>query len=229
MRRWLARDVMTRDVITVGELTPYKEIVDVLVTHAVSAVPVLADGGHVVGIVSEADLLHKMEFTGVEPYAGLLERKRRRIARAKSGADTARDLMTSPAIVVGPVESLATVAKLMEAERVKRVPVVDRHRRLVGIVSRRDLLRVYLREDESIRTEIVQEVLLRTLWIPSGTITVTVDRGVVSLSGTVDRRSTVPLVARLVEGIAGVVDVANHLTYHFDDTTDPDGSHPAFG
>jgi osmotically-inducible protein OsmY len=99
----------------------------------------------------------------------------------------------------------------------------------VGIVSRRDLLRVYLREDESIRTEIVQEVLMRTLWIPSGTITVTVDRGVVSLSGTVDRRSTVPLVARLVEGIAGVVDVANHLTYHFDDTTDPDRSPPAFG
>jgi CBS domain-containing protein len=229
MRRWLARDVMTTDVITVGELTPYKEIVDVLVTHAVSAVSVLADGGHVVGIVSEAGLLHKMEFTGVEPYAGLLERKRRRIARAKSGGDTARDLMTSPAIVVGPVESLATVAKLMDAERVKRVPVVDGHRRLVGIVSRRDLLRLYLRDDESIRTEIVQEVLLRTLWIPSGTITVAVDRGVVSLSGTVDRGSTVPLVARLVEGIAGVVDVANHLTYHFDDTTDPDRSHPAFG
>jgi CBS domain-containing protein len=137
--------------------------------------------------------------------------------------------MTSPAIVVGPVESLATVAKLMDAERVKRVPVVDGHRRLVGIVSRRDLLRLYLRDDESIRTEIVQEVLLRTLWIPSGTITVAVDRGVVSLSGTVDRRSTVPLVARLVEGIAGVVDVANHLTYHFDDTADPDRSHPAFG
>ncbi len=115
----------------------------------------LDDGGHVVGIVSEADLLHKMEFTGLEPYAGLLER--RRIARAKSGADTARDLTTSPAIVVGPVESLTTVAKLMDAERIKRVPVVDGHRRLVGIISRRDLLRVYLRDDESIQTEIVQE------------------------------------------------------------------------
>jgi CBS domain-containing protein len=92
--------------------------------------------------------------------------------------------MTSPAIVVGPVQSLTTVAKLMDAERVKRAPVVDGYGQLVGIVSRRDLLRTYLRDGESIRTEIVQEVLLHTLWIQPETLTVTVDQGAVSLAGT---------------------------------------------
>jgi CBS domain-containing protein len=220
MRRWLVRDVMTTDVVTVGEAVPYKEIVDTLAQHAVSALPVIGDDGRVVGIVSEADLLHKMEFAGLEPHVHLLERKRRRTARTKAAADVARDLMSSPAVVTGPGDSLSAVAKLMDAERVKRLPVVDEDGRLVGIISRRDLLRVYLRDDDAIAEEIVDQVLLRTLWIEPGTITVAVSRGVVTLSGTVDRRSTVPLVVKLVEAVGGVVDVVDNLTYHYDDTAD---------
>jgi len=220
MRRWLVGDVMTKDVVTVTADTPYKEVVERLTAHAVSAVPVVADDGQVVGVVSEADLLHKMEFVGAGSPARFLERKRRRGARAKSTAELAGDLMTAPALVISPAESVTTAAKLMEAERVKRMPVVDQHGRLVGIVSRRDLLRLYLRGDEAIRGEVLDEVLNRTLWISPGTVTVEVNRGVVGLSGTVDRLSTIALVIRLVEGVAGVVDVENHLTYHLDDTVD---------
>jgi CBS-domain-containing membrane protein len=219
---------MTKDVVTVVETTHYKEVVEVLAAHAVSAVPVVAGDGRVIGVVSEADLLHKMEFAGAEPYAGFLERKGRRTARAKSEAELAGELMSSPAIVISLAESVTTAARLMDAERVKRIPVVDQYGRLVGIVSRRDLLRVHLRGDEAIRDEVVEDVLVRTLWIAPGTITVAVNHGVVSLAGTVDRLSTIALVVRLVEGVAGVVDVANHLTYHHDDTTNPGPHQVAF-
>ncbi len=218
MRRWSVGDVMTTDVVTVKADTPYKDVVETLVRHGVSAAPVVDGEGRVLGVVSEADLLHKMEYAGAEPFAGFLERKRRRTARTKSEGERAEDLMTAPAIVVSPVESLTTAAKLLEHERVKRLPVVDQHGRLVGIVSRRDLLGLYLRDDDSIRTEIVDEVLRQTLWIEPETIAATVDRGVVSLAGVVDTRSTIPLVVHFVEGVAGVVHVENHLSYHVDDT-----------
>jgi CBS-domain-containing membrane protein len=220
MRRWLVRDMMTGTVVTVVESAPYKEIVEKLSEHAVGAVPVVTEGRRVVGMVSEADLLHKMEFAGLEPHLHLLERKRRRAARAKAGADTAADLMTTPAVVIGASESLTTAAKLMDAAGVKRLPVVDEYGHLVGILSRRDLLRVYLRPDEAIRDEVTDEVLLRSLWIEPDAVTVDVERGVVTLAGTVDRRSTVPLVVHMVGTVAGVVEVVNHLSYHHDDTSE---------
>jgi CBS-domain-containing membrane protein len=225
MKRWTVGDVMTRRVVTVGEQATYREVVEQLAEHAVSAVPVVTEDGRVVGIVSEADLLHKMEFAGLEPHLHLLERKRRRAARAKASADTASDLMTGPAVVIGVGESLTTAAKLMDAERVKRLPVVDERGHLVGILSRRDLLRTYLREDGAIRHEVTEDVLLRSLWIEPDTVTVEVERGVVTLAGTVDRRSTVPLVARMVEAVAGVVEVRNHLSYHYDDAPDLNRHH----
>jgi CBS domain-containing protein len=225
MKRWTVGDVMTHDVVTVREATPYKEVVETLAEHAVSAVPVVAEDGRVVGIVSEADLLHKMEFAGLEPHVHLLERKRRRTARTKASADTAGDLMTRPVVGIGARESLTTAAKLMDAERVKRLPVVDEHGRLVGILSRRDLLRVYLREDGAIRREVSEDVLLRSLWIEPGTVSVEVERGVVTLAGTVDRRSTVPLVVHVVGAVAGVVEVLNHLSYHHDDTAELNRHH----
>lgn len=219
MKRWTVGDVMTENVVTVVETTPYKEIVDMVATQAIGAVPVLDQDRRVVGVVSEADLLHKMEFTGAEPHVRLLERRRQRNARTKASAENAAELMSTPAVVVSPAAPLTAAARLMDAEGVKRLPVVDGAGRLVGILSRRDLLRVYLREDEALREEIVTQVLLRTLWIDPRTVTVTVDRGVVTLAGTVDRSGTIPVLVSLVAGVAGVVDVVNHLTYHYDDGT----------
>jgi CBS-domain-containing membrane protein len=217
---------MTKDVICVGELTAYKDIVETLVRHGVSAVPVVSGDGRVLGVVSEADVLHKMEFAGQEPHAHLLERRRRRTMRAKAEGETAADLMTEPAVTIGSDATIGAAAMLMDEESVKRLPVVDAQGRAVGIVSRSDLLRVYLRGDEDIRSEIEDQVLLRALWIEPGTITVTVRKGVVSLAGTVDRRSTIPIVVRLVSTVAGVVEVENNLTYHYDDRPDQRMRHP---
>lgn len=220
MRQWSVHDVMTTDVVAVSEDTPYKDVAETLVRHRVSAVPVVAATGEVIGVVSEADLLHKLDNPSLEPHLRFLERKQRRIARAKASADIARDLMSSPAITIAATASVAEAAKLIDQEKVKRLPVVDEFGCLVGIVSRSDLVRMYLREDDEIRDEIVDQVLVHTLWIDPSTVSVSVERGVATLAGTVDRRSTRDLVIRLVFSVSGVVDVVDKLTYKYDDSKD---------
>jgi predicted transcriptional regulator len=218
MRKHTVAEVMTRDVVSVPASAGYKEIVEVLAKREVSAVPVVDTDGHVIGVVSEADLLYKAEYAGqTQPPARLWERKRVRTARTKAGADTAADLMTAPAIVIGPDDKVSTAAKLMDAESVKRLPVVDEHGDLVGVVSRGDVLRLFLRPDEDIRQEVRDEVLLKTLWIDPDGISVEVAQGVVTLGGTLDRRSAIALVVAIVQSVAGVVDVVSHLSYHYDD------------
>ncbi len=217
MKRNSVGEIMTRDVVSVRGTTGYKEIVATLAEHTLTAVPVVDDIGQVLGVVSEADLLHKVEMAGVQRPHRLLERKRARIARDKAEADVAYHLMTAPAIVIRAHDSVAHAARLMDLERVKRLPVVGADGRLIGIVSRGDILRLYLRDDEEIRREVTEEVLLRTLWIDPQNLNVAVDHGVVTLAGTLDRRSAIPIVLRLVHTVAGVVDVVNHLSYHYDD------------
>jgi len=218
MRRWTVKDVMTTDVVSVGEKATYKEIVEALAQRAVSAVPVVDEENRVLGVVSEADLLHKVEFTGLEPHLRLLERRTRRIARAKACGDCARDLMSSPAVSVGPHASLPAVARMMDDEHVRRLPVVDDRGVLVGIVSRSDVLRVYLRDDAAIANEIREEVLLRTLWMDPGEVSVVVEQGVAKVSGSTGRRSTSEIVGRMVAAVAGVIDVVNEITYDYDDS-----------
>lgn len=219
MRKHTVAEIMTRDVVSVPESAGYKEIVETLANHAVSAVPVVNDEGHVLGVVSEADLLYKAEYAGQPQPSRLWERKRIRTARTKAGADIAIDLMTSPAIVIGPDDRIDAAAKLMDSEHVKRLPVVDEHGQLAGIVSRGDVLRLYLRSDEDIQREVRDEVLLKTLWIDPDheNLTVEVAHGVVTLGGTLDRRSTIGLAIGFVQSVAGVVDVVNHFSYHYDD------------
>jgi CBS domain-containing protein len=218
MKKHTVAEVMTREVVSVRASTGYKEIVETLANHSVSAVPVVDDEGRVLGVVSEADLLYKTEYADhPHPSSRLWERKRVRAARDKAAADTAEDLMTAPAVSIGPRDRISAAARLMDAEVVKRLPVVDEHGQLVGVVSRGDLLRLYLREDAEIEREIRDEVFLRALWIDPIDISIGVARGVVTLGGTLDRHSTIDIVVDLVQGVAGVVDVVNHLTYHVDD------------
>jgi CBS domain-containing protein len=218
MKVWRVRDVMTADVATVGEQTPYREIVDILAERRISAVPVVDDFRHVVGVVSEADLLHKIEMAGEAQERRVFEGRRRRAARVKATGAVARDLMTTPAVTVVADTPLAAAARLIESEDVKRLPVVDDLGRLVGIVSRADLLQVYLRSDEEIRHDVVEEVLRRVLWIEPGLVRVEVTDGVVKLVGQLDRRSTAMLAARLAHAVAGVVEVVDELGFDFDDT-----------
>jgi len=221
MKRHTVADVMTRRVATVTEETTYKQIVETLTKNGVSAVPVVDLDQHVIGVVSEADLLHKVDIAGLEPHGWPLERKRTRIAREKANADFAGDLMTVPPITVTESDSVAVAARLMDTEQVKRLPVVDSKGRLVGIVSRSDLLRPYLRTDEDLREEISQGVLLRTMWMDPREFTVAVDQGIVTIRGEVERSSSIPILIGIIRSVPGVVDVIERVSIRLDDDRQP--------
>jgi CBS domain-containing protein len=217
------RDVMTPEVVVVAPECGFKHIVDVLADFRVSALPVVEDDT-VIGIVSEADLLHKVEFSdGTQPPRHF-ERHSRRISRIKAAGETARAIMSTPVITVEPDASLATAARLMEQHRVKRLPVVD-DGRLVGIVARRDLLRRYLRPDAEIQQEIRDDVLVRRMWTDPTEIQVTVLDGRVTLRGCPHRRSTTIMAVRLAGRVDGVVGVTNEMTWRVDDLAEAERPH----
>ena len=218
MKKWTVDDVMTTAVVTVGPETPYRAVVDLLVSHRFSAVPVVDAFRRVTGMVSEADLLRKIEYAGDE-QPRLFESRRHRGERGKATAQTAGDLMSAPAVAVLAGTSIAAAARLMDKHGVKRLPVVDDLGRLVGIVSRGDLLKTHLRPDDQIRADIEDGVLPGLLADQSRTVQVRVSEGVVTLTGAVDRWSTTDLADRLTRQVAGVVDVVNTLSYDYDDRT----------
>ncbi|MEV6327740.1 CBS domain-containing protein [Streptomyces sp. NPDC051909] len=203
-------DVMTRRVVAVQSDADFKEIVAAMERWKITAVPVLAGEGRVVGIVSEADLLLKEEFR--DHRLGLVEQLHRLEATAKAGSRRAKDLMTSPAVTVGPEASLPRAARLMAAHRVKRLPVVDEHGTILGIVSRADLLKVFLRTDEELAAEVRRDVVEHLFPLSRDRVAVRVDAGVVTLSGEVRDSALIPMAARLARTVEGVVDVRSELT-----------------
>lgn len=219
MSRRLVREVMTRDVVSVSPDTPYRKIVDALVDRKISAVPVVDGDGRVAGVVSEADLLQKVEFIGPPQQRRVFAPRPRHAPRSTQPAAVAADLMTAPAVTVAPDAPVVAALKRMESEQVKRLPVVDGDGRLVGIVSRRDLLRMHLRPDPVIRGEIVDNVLRRTLRVDPVAVQVDVTDGVVTLSGMVDQRSTANLAVELATGVPGVAEVIDKLAWLRDPPT----------
>ncbi|MER5435232.1 CBS domain-containing protein [Streptomyces sp. NPDC002588] len=218
MSHRMVSDLMTTPVVKVDRDTGFKEIAKLLAEYDITAVPVVDDEERAVGVVSEADLLRK-EAAQLDP-AGLLPVLRPGpSARAKAEATTAAGLMNSPAVTARPQWTAVEAAQVMERHHVKRLPVVDEADRLVGVISRADLLRVFLRSDSAIREEISGEILLRTFGITPGAITVRVVDGRVSLKGTVERKSLVPVVVRLCQGVDGVVGVSAELGHRVDDTS----------
>ncbi|MGC4896682.1 CBS domain-containing protein [Micromonospora sp. DT31] len=217
MRTWQVQDVMTTTVASVREDTAYREVVDLLADRRVTAAPVVDGARRVLGVVSEADLMYKVELQGQPSERRILLDRRRREARAKARATSAVDLMTAPAVTISPDATLVEAARVMDARGVKRLPVVDDLGRLIGIVTRGDLLKVHLRPDAGIRRDVVEEVLWHCLGIPDGVVDVTVHRGVVTLTGMVERRSTVQLAVRLTRQVSGVVEVVDALGYAVDD------------
>jgi len=211
-------ELMTRDVVTVAPDTPLREVAELLVAHRISGVPVCNCAGEVVGVVSEQDVLYK-ELGPDERGGGPLARLAGRpdAAAVKAGARTAAGAMTSPALTIRPERRAAAAARLMVERAVNRLPVVDRHGRLVGIVTRADLVRAFARSDAEIRDEIVVDVVGRSLWIPSGSVTVEVERGEVTLGGSVDARSVAEILPRLVSAVPGVISVRSELSWRQDD------------
>ncbi|MFF4255127.1 CBS domain-containing protein [Streptomyces sp. NPDC001663] len=196
-------DVMTQTVVAVGSEAPFKEIVELLDQWKVSALPVLAGEGRVVGVVSEADLMAKEEFRDTEEGDPA--------DRRKAGAVSAGELMSAPAVTVHADATLAEAARIMARRHVKRLPVVDGVGLLQGVVSRSDLLKVFLRDDEEIAQEIRRSVLGQ---LPVTTpLTVSVTEGVVTIGGALPDRMLVPVVARAVRAVEGVVDIRLDLTH----------------
>ncbi|MGW1892532.1 CBS domain-containing protein [Streptomyces sp. NPDC002004] len=205
---------MVRDVVSVTEGTPFKEIAGLLAEHRISGVPVVDAQHMVLGVISESDLVVRQ--TGPAP-GWENGRGGKADPGARSAAPTAADLMTSPAVTVRADETVAEAARTMASRGVERLPVVDGEGHLAGIVTRRDLLQVFLRPDPEIRKEIVEDLFERTLWLPPGKVTVNVADGVVTLEGQLERLSEILVAVRVARQVDGVVSVIDRLTYVFDD------------
>ncbi|MGW3399740.1 CBS domain-containing protein [Streptomyces hydrogenans] len=203
-------DVMTKKVVAVRPDASFKEIVTAMERWKVTALPVLEGEGRVVGVVSEADLLLKEEFH--DHRLGMVEQLRRRDATAKAGSDRAAELMTTPAVTIRPEASLPRAARLMATRRVKRLPVVDADGMIQGVVSRSDLLKVFLRSDGELADEVHRDVVARLFPLSRDRIEVRVDAGVVTLTGDVRDSTLIPLAERLARAVEGVVDVRCALT-----------------
>jgi CBS domain-containing protein len=214
------RDVMTRRVVSVSPETPLKEAAVLLVERRISGLPVV-DRGKVVGILSEADFLVKAQGGDAiahRPLARIFGDSRDATAKqTKLAAVTAGGAMTSPAVTIGPDGRIADAAALMTARHINRLPVVEEGR-LVGIVTRADLVRAYVRSDEELARAIREDVLLRILWLDPARFDVKVENGVATVRGQADRRSTADMVGRVVAMVPGIVDVLDFVTWAIDDS-----------
>jgi predicted transcriptional regulator len=186
--------------------------------YRVSALPIVDDDGAVVGVVSEADLLRKGDPELFEWH--VLEGPHRRAERRKATARTARDLMTSPPVVIAPTASIADAAHEMRCRNLKHLPVVDERRHVLGVVSRIDLLSVFLRGDDAIREEVLQ--LVRRAGADASAVDVGVAHGVVRLEGSVGFRSDRDRLVERARSVDGVVDLdARRLDFIEDDVMQP--------
>lgn len=186
-------DVMTASVVTADRLTPYKEIARLLAEHRISGLPVLRAGWQVVGVVSESDLLAAQDQAARPGPAPA-------VSRAPGLTLLAGDLMTAPPVTIGPDATLAAAARLMNARGVRRLPVTGADCQLIGIVSRRDLLSVFLRPDPDIAHDVRLVLAEIGLTRPAG-VAVSVRHGVVTLTGISGE------LAVRVRDVDGVVDV----------------------
>lgn len=211
-------DVMTSRVHVAGPLAPFKHLVRLIEENRVSAIPIVDSQGIPIGIVSEADLLLKERRRELDSSDGLLHLQKRRQQRTKAEGMVASDVMTSPAITVASDTSLSQAARLMEEKNVRRLVVVDERGRIAGIASRSDLLQVFLRTDEELHDEITGTLIPALLLSSPERVRVDVRLNVVTLSGSVDRKSDAEMLTRVTRDLDGVVGVVDRLNYRWDDT-----------
>jgi CBS domain-containing protein len=232
MTMMTVRDVMTRSVFTVLRSTPLKEVAHALIEHGISGMPVVDVDGAILGVVSEADLLVKEQGAEAIRHRPLSrffgESTESRAQLAKLGATCAADAMTAPAITVTPGRPIREAAAIMTARHVNRLPVVD-DGRLVGIVTRADLVRAYVRSDDELTATIENDVILHTLWLDPALFSVVVKDGVASISGRVEQRSMAEMIESSIRLVPGIVDVHASVSWWLDDRTlEPVGLDPVF-
>jgi CBS domain-containing protein len=213
-------ELMHRRVITAVPDTPVKELAGLMITRDIDALPVIDPTGRPVGVVTEGDVLTKLEFRGGTEYPPLLSSGRCRNRWRKSAGLTAGELMTSPAVTVGEGEPLRVAVRVLATQRLRRVCVVSEGGHLVGMLTRQDAMRVFLRGDGVIRSDVERE--LTELTEPAdddeaNQVSVEIADGVVTLSGTLSLRSEAEHAGRLAYQVPGVIGVHNNLRYDIDD------------
>jgi CBS domain-containing protein len=208
---------MTTDVLSVTPDAPLKDVAALLVERRISGLPVCAADGLVLGVLSEGDFLIKQgggKPASGGPFSRLVDASGAPV-RAKVRAHTAGEAMTSPAITVAPDELVTRAARTMVERGVNRLPVVE-DGKLVGIVTRADLVRLFTRSDHEIATEIREDVAQRMLWISSNRLEIHVERGEVRLQGQVETQLDAELLEKRVPLVPGVVGVRSELTWALD-------------
>lgn len=224
------KELMTREVVTVAPDTPLREVAKRMVARGISGVPVCEDDGALVGIVTEADILRKERGIRLRrggPLAWLVDGSNVTEMR-KAVARTAGEAMTSSPITTNPWRTVAEAAGLMLERRVNRLPVLDGDR-LVGIITRADLVRAFKRPDAEIAREIAEEAIGDSLWVSRDDVGVDVLDGEVTLRGNVQARSAAQLLVRFISTVPGVVGVSSELTWKTDDVAHPSPRHAATG
>jgi len=207
------RDVMTANVFTARAEMPLKEVATRMLEYGISGMPIVDEEERVVGVLSETDILFK-ERTAPE-RDGLVDwlvHYGEDPPAAKLNARTAGEAMTSPAVTITPRRSVADAAELMIDLWIDRLPVVDGGE-LVGIVTRADLVRAFTRTDDEIEREILQDVILKTLWVSPDRVTIRVDDGQVTLEGRVESQAEAEVIINFVEAVPGVVSIESQLTW----------------
>ena len=210
-------DVMTSRVHVAGPLAPFKLLVRLIDENRVSAIPIVDQQGVPVGIVSESDLLLKERRAELDSSRDLLHAHKRRVERAKAAGTIASELMTSPAITVPSDTGLGEAARLMHEKNVRRLVVVDQRGRIAGIVSRSDLLHVFLCSDDDLREEIANKLIPSVLLSSDDVVEVEVSWNIATLSGDVGRKSDAEILTRRTRELDGVVAVVDRLSYRWDD------------
>jgi CBS domain-containing protein len=205
------KDVMSTQVVAVKLGASFKEMASRLRQSRVSAFPVIDDDGKVIGVVSEADMLAKEVLNADQ--AGTITAMLHRREQDKADGLTARDLMTHPAVTVTPEDSVEQAARLMYTLQIRRLPVIDHDGRLVGIISRTDVLAVYDRPDDEIRQEIIDNVIVHGFLQDPEVFTVGVQAGVVTLEGSPDSAALGQDLVGKVRHVQGVVAVRDRLSY----------------
>jgi CBS domain-containing protein len=206
MRHWQVRDVMTANPMTVTPATPLKDVASILVKGRIGAVPVLTPQGRVAGLVAEADLLRKEQLQ-LDPDGRHFVHLPYRIRRDVATAETAGELMDSYPVTVPAETTVAEAARLMDRHQARYLLVTGEDGKLLGVVTAQDLLRVFLRPDEAIKADVVNEVLSRYLGANQALVQVDVTDGVVRLTGDLEHKSMLAALVPAIRSVDGVMDV----------------------
>ena len=214
------RDVMTTDVASVAPAMRLKDLARLLLERRISGAPVVDEDGRVVGVVSETDLLAKevgRPLSRRTPLDWIFGEVPSTSEQRRRDATTVEQAMSTPATTIGADRPLREAATIMVDRAVNRLPVVDQGR-LVGIITRADLVRAYLRRDDELLGTIRDEVIRGAMWLDPNDLRVEVHDGLVTIAGSVDRRSTATILEKLILLVDGVDGVANYLTSEYDDS-----------